>query len=154
VNTAVLLCSSFTVVLAVHYAHLGSKKGLMASLVATIILGGGFLCIKACEYYKEYQEHLIPGLNFVYGNENRKLAGIEEEPLTKTEEKLGSHGQTDAYAPQAKIFMSFYFMMTGVHATHMIVGLGLFIWLLIDAKRDKFSPEYFVPVENCGLYWH
>ena len=83
------------------------------------------------------------------------------EPLRKkrwasrvTDEEK-EHPQTAAYAPQARIFMSFYFMMTGVHATHMVVGEGIFLWLLITVMRGKVTPEYFtLRVEICGLYWH
>jgi cytochrome c oxidase subunit 3 len=187
INTAVLLCSSFTVVLAVHNAHLGNQKGLVRSLILTLILGCAFLCIKGHEYYKEYTENLIPGLNFVYGNDPQRMpvpgerahsAGIETTATAAPIHGDAGHGETTpsgghdheadhgagetghhaprtpAYANQAKIFMSFYFMMTGVHATHMLVGVGLFIWLLIEARRGKYSAEYFVPVENVGLYWH
>ncbi|HEY1686132.1 MAG TPA: cytochrome c oxidase subunit 3 [Tepidisphaeraceae bacterium] len=148
VNTAILLCSSFTVVLAVHFAHIGRNKAVISSIIATMILGAAFLCLKGREYYIEYTEHLIPNTQFVYGTEQKERMGIE----VTQEEK--DHPQTAAFAPQARIFMSFYFMMTGVHATHMIVGEGIFLWLLITCLRGKITPEYFTPVEICGLYWH
>jgi cytochrome c oxidase subunit 3 len=56
--------------------------------------------------------------------------------------------------PQAQLFFSLYFGMTGMHALHMVVGIGLLIWLFVLGARDRFSPEYFTPVEVTGLYWH
>ena len=62
------------------------------------------------------------------------------EELKHAEPPGEKYPQTDAYAPQARMFMSFYFMMTGVHATHMIVGEGIFLWLLITVSpRAKVS---------------
>jgi cytochrome c oxidase subunit 3 len=147
INTCILLCSSFTVVLAVHFAHLGKNRAVIWSVIATMILGAAFLCLKGREYYIEYTEHLVPGTTFVYGDQTKDKLGI---PRIEDEK----FPQTDAYAPQARIFMSFYFMMTGVHATHMIVGEGIFLWLLITVMKGKVTPEYYTPVEICGLYWH
>ena len=53
-----------------------------------------------------------------------------------------------------KIFFSFYFAMTGMHALHMIIGIGLIIWLIPKVVRGTFDAEYFTPIENFGLYWH
>ena len=55
---------------------------------------------------------------------------------------------------QLKIFFSFYFAMTGMHALHMIIGIGLIIWLIPKVVRGTFDAEYFTPIENFGLYWH
>jgi cytochrome c oxidase subunit III len=126
-NTAVLICSSLTMAFAVRSAQLNRRKSLVVYLVATIILGGAFLGIKAIEYSHKIHEHLIPGAGFTF--EGPHFGG-------------------------AQIFFSFYFAMTGLHALHMIIGIGLMMWLIVKTKRGRFSEEYYSPVENVGLYWH
>ena len=127
-NTAVLICSSLTMVLAVRAAQLNKRKDTMLMLVLTMIFGTIFLCVKAFEYHSKYVEHLIPGFDFSY------------EPVQ--------------YAHNAQILFFLYFCMTGMHAIHMIVGLGLLTWLYLRARRGDFSTVYFSPVEMVGLYWH
>lgn len=126
-NTAVLICSSLTMALAVRSAQLDRSKPLVGFLLATIILGAAFLGIKYVEYSHKFHEHLIPGNSFSFE---------------------GMH------APQAEIFFSFYFVMTGLHALHMIIGLGIMIWLVNKSRQGKYSGEYYAPVEMAGLYWH
>jgi len=126
-NTAVLIASSFTVAMAVRSAQLGRAKALFNWIIGTMVLGVAFLGIKSIEYADKYHHGLIPGPNFQY-----------DGPL----------------APQMKIFFSFYFVMTGMHALHMIIGIGLMIWLIPKIRRGAFSGEYFSPIENFGLYWH
>jgi cytochrome c oxidase subunit III len=137
VNTAVLLLSSLTVVLAVHAAQTGKKNRLVANLVLTLVLGVAFLGIKAVEYGDKFKHHHVPGYNFSF----EKEAHIGHE--------------TVAIEPRhAVLFFSLYFAMTGMHATHMIIGIGIFIWLLVGAMKGKYSPAYSTPVEIAGLYWH
>ena len=155
-NTAVLIASSLTMALGVHAAQLGRTKALGAFLVLTMILGGVFLGVKAVEYTHKFHEHLIPGPDFRFEPEAtghgffRKyhdasvLAGSPSVPLD-FEASLARHAQ---------IFFSLYFAMTGMHALHMVVGLGLLAWLLVLALRGRFSPAYNTPVEIVGLYWH
>ncbi|CAN5569143.1 cytochrome c oxidase subunit 3 family protein [soil metagenome] len=128
INTAVLLTSSLTVALAVHYAQAGDRRMLVRCLIWTFVLGFAFLCIKAVEYAQEYNEGLIPVLNWHYDGpgDGRKV----------------------------QLFMVLYFIMTGLHATHMVLGLAMFAWLARRAHRGDFSQAYFTPVENIGLYWH
>lgn len=127
-NTAVLICSSLTMALAVRSAQLGKRKALIAFLLLTMLLGLAFLVIKfSFEWRHDYLEHLAPGLNFAY---------------------RGSH------ASQVELFFCFYFIMTGVHALHMVVGVGLLTVLVMMAWRGRFSPERYNPVEMSGLYWH
>jgi len=127
INTAVLLCSSLTMALAVHAAQLGGRRTVVALLIATILLGSVFLGIKSVEYYQKYEEHFIPGPHFHFEGAN------------------GTHAQ---------IFFSFYFVMTGMHALHMIIGIGIMIVMITLTLRGKFSPEYYFPIEMTGLYWH
>ena len=127
-NTAVLIISSLTMALAVYYSQTGDRKKLMLFLVLTMILGATFLGVKAYEYYTKWVDHLIPGFGFDW------------------------HGHGD---PQhVQMFYFIYFMMTGIHALHMIIGLGIMTVILIMSKRGRFTPEYHSPVEISGLYWH
>jgi cytochrome c oxidase subunit 3 len=127
INTAVLIGSSFTMALAVRNAQLGDRRLIVRFLLLTIILGCVFLGIKFFEYYQKFEEHLVPGSSFIY-----------ESPLARP----------------AEIFFSFYFAMTGMHALHMIIGIGLLTALVFRASRGRFSPAYYTPVELIGLYWH
>lgn len=127
INTAVLIASSLTVVLSVHAAHESKQKALLVFLALTILLGLVFLGIKFTEYAHKFEEHLFPGLNFQYQGEN---------------------------PGHAAIFFSFYFAMTGIHALHMVIGIGIFLVLMVSAWRGRYSKHYFTPVEMAGLYWH
>jgi cytochrome c oxidase subunit III len=126
-NTAVLLVSSFTMVVAVFGSQTGRRRPLVGGLALTITLGLIFLAIKFYEYYQKYVEHHIPGPSFAF-----------PEPYTKP----------------AKMYFTLYFAMTGLHAAHMIVGCGLLTFLIVMARRGRFTPEYHSPVEISGLYWH
>ena len=128
VNTVVLICSSLTMAMAVHSAAIGKRKLLIGFLVATMVLGAAFLGIKAVEYTDHIHHHLLPGPGFRY--------------------------PVPADARAAEMFFSLYFAMTGLHALHMIVGLGLLMTLLLMARRGRFTAEYSTPVEISGLYWH
>jgi cytochrome c oxidase subunit III len=133
VNTAVLICSSLTMALAVRSAQLGQRQRIIVFLLLTIILGSAFLGIKVVEYSHKFHEHLVPGPSFVF----EPGAGFE------------------GVSPQhVQLFFSFYFAMTGLHALHMIVGIGVLAVLIYMAWRGRFSPEYYTPVEMSGLYWH
>lgn len=136
VNTAVLICSSLTMALAVHAAQVGKRKKMVTFLLLTLALGGVFLGIKAVEYHEKFAHHHIPG------------------PAFHFEEAHGA-GPSGALNPQnVQLFFSFYFAMTGMHALHMVIGVGLLTWLVIAGWRGRFTPEYHSPVENVGLYWH
>jgi cytochrome c oxidase subunit 3 len=127
INTAVLIGSSLTMALAVHAAQLGQRKTLMLMLVATMALGAVFLGIKGVEYYHKFVEHHVPGPSFQFERE---------------------------YARHAQIFFSLYFVMTGLHALHMIVGLGVMAFMFWWAWSGTVTAEYYSPIEISGLYWH
>lgn len=127
INTAVLICSSFTMALAVHSAQTGHRKLLMAFLFATMLIGLLFLAIKFTEWSHEIDAHLVPGHSFVYPG---------------------------PYNQPAKLFFSLYFLMTGVHGLHVFLGICVLAVLFVLAWRDRFSPQYHTPVEIVGLYWH
>ena len=129
-NTCVLLLSSFTMVMAVRAASLGSRKGLIVFLILTMILGTAFLGVKAYEWTEKFEEHHDPGPTF------------------------HMEGDTAQGQGQAMLFFSLYFAMTGLHALHMIVGVGLLAFLLRRAYQGQYSPVYWTPVDIAGLYWH
>jgi cytochrome c oxidase subunit 3 len=126
-NTVVLITSSLTMALAVHAAQIGNRRLLMLFLVATMVLGAAFLGIKAFEYYTEYAEHHVPGFGFQFETEHYR---------------------------HAQVFFSLYFVMTGLHALHMIIGLGIMAVMLWWSWRGGITKEYHSPIEISGLYWH
>ncbi len=127
VNTMVLITSSLTMALAVHAAATDNRRGLMLFIVLTMILGVVFLGIKGVEYYQKFAEHHVPGLGFHF----------------------------EGQAPErAQLFFSLYFAMTGLHALHMVIGLGILTVMLYLAWRGAFSGRWHTPIEISGLYWH
>jgi cytochrome c oxidase subunit 3 len=127
INTAVLIASSLTMALAVHAAQLGQRRLLMMFLTLTMVLGAVFLGIKGVEYYHKFAEHHIPGPGFQFEKEHFR---------------------------NAQIFFSLYFVMTGLHALHMIIGIGIMLVMLWLAWRGTFTADYYNPIEVSGLYWH
>jgi cytochrome c oxidase subunit 3 len=127
INTAVLIASSLTMALAVHASQLGKRNVLLTFLLLTMVLGSVFLGIKAVEYADKFHHHLVPGAHFVF-------AGPD--------------------ARQAEIFFSLYFAMTGLHALHMVIGLGVLALLALQARKGRFGTGYHTPIEIAGLYWH
>ena len=126
-NTGVLITSSLTMALAVHAAQTGDRRLLVLFLIATMLLGGVFLGVKAFEYYTEWAEHHVPGLNYQFEAE---------------------------YYQHAQLFFSLYFVMTGLHALHMIIGLAVMAVMLWWSVRGIITPQYYNPIEVSGLYWH
>ncbi|HWC18790.1 MAG TPA: cytochrome c oxidase subunit 3 family protein [Terriglobales bacterium] len=139
INTAVLICSSLTMAMAVHSAALGARRLLVFFLVATLVLGGVFLGIKAKEYHDKYTEHHIPGASFDFNFERAEKG----EALAPAD-----------VATQTSIFFALYFAMTGMHALHMIIGAGILIVLIWRAHHGAYPPHHYTMVENFGLYWH
>jgi cytochrome c oxidase subunit 3 len=137
VNTAVLICSSLTVVLAIWAAETRRRALMIGMLIVTMLFGLAFLGIKGKEYKDKFDEHHVPGATFSF----------EHIPIPS---------QPNQYAnpEHAQIFFALYFIMTGLHALHMVVGLGIFTWLLIMGWKGRFTPEYHTPLEIGGLYWH
>lgn len=148
VNTVVLIVSSFTMAMAVFSTQVGKRRNSIIYLVLTMILGLTFLGIKAVEYKAKYDDRLVPG---------QLIPGRHFGPA------VAKHGDTDPHklhlpegvpVKHVEMFYLIYFAMTGMHALHMIIGLGILTVLLIMAWRGRFSPEYHAPVEITGLYWH
>jgi cytochrome c oxidase subunit III len=127
INTAVLIASSLTMALAVHASQVGKQRALVIFLLLTMLLGATFLGIKGVEYAHKFEQGLVPGPSFTYSGPDSR---------------------------QAQLFFSLYFAMTGLHALHMIIGLGVLAVLVVMARRGRFGPAYHTPVEISGLYWH
>jgi cytochrome c oxidase subunit 3 len=138
INTAVLIFSSFTMALAVYCTQTGNRRNQVICLVLTILLGLTFLGIKAVEYHEKYVDHLIPG---------RLISG---RPFDAS----GIHLLPGAAKQNVEMFYWIYFAMTGMHAIHMIIGVGLLSVILYFSARGRYGPEYHNPVEVSGLYWH
>jgi cytochrome c oxidase subunit 3 len=127
-NTAILIVSSLTMALAVRAAQTSQPvRTQITWLVATMGFGAAFLGIKAIEYTDKFRDHIVPGPNFQW-------EGLYPKP--------------------AEQFYSLYFAMTGLHALHMIIGLGIMAVITWMASRKTFDSEYYTPVEVAGLYWH
>ena len=115
VNTVVLITSSLTVALGIDAVKKGKARLLARYFGATILLAGGFLCVKYVEYTEKLHHGLFPGTN---------------------------------------IFFSLYYMMTGIHGIHVLIGMGVLAYVVVLARRGRFSEAYYTPVEMSGLYWH
>jgi cytochrome c oxidase subunit III len=149
VNTVVLILSSLTMALAVYSAQTGKRRNLIICLALTIVLGLSFLGIKAVEYHDKYVDHLIPG-QLIPGNPFNPA--VQEHGTPYDKHKL--HLLPGATVKNVEMFYWIYFAMTGMHAVHMIIGVGVMLVLLYAAWKGRYGPEYHSPVEISGLYWH
>jgi len=142
-NTAILITSGFFMALAVWSAEVREKDMLVWTLILTTVFGIAFLGIKYDEYHEKWEKHHIPGAHFDISEfVNPAAYGIKEKPLPPD------------MAQRTQVFFFLYFAMTGMHALHMIIGVGLLFWLIWRARRGDFSAGYVAPIENFGLYWH
>jgi cytochrome c oxidase subunit 3 len=137
-NTIVLISSSLTMVLAVAASQRGQHSKAVRYLIITLLCGVAFLVVKYFEYTSKIHHGLLPGglFNFESAAEYAK-----------------SHGTTLTHV-KAPLFFSLYFVMTGIHALHVVIGMGLISWLTIRASRKEFGSNYYTPMELVGFYWH
>ena len=126
-STAILIVSSFTMACAVNSAATGARNGLLGFLSLTILFAAAFLVIEMSEWHMLYKEGLMPGFNFTY---------------------------KDIDPGHVQLFFCMYFAMTGLHASHVTIGIGILSVMAIRAWRGVFSPAYYTPIEISGLYWH
>jgi len=127
-NTFILICSSLTMALGVHAAQVGARKMLVVMLIITMLFGTAFLVNKGFEYHQEWKEHHVPGPGYEF-----------------PESRDPRH---------AEIFFSLYFIMTGIHTVHLIIGIGVVGVIAFFAWKGHYPPQYHTPIENVGLYWH
>ncbi len=128
-NTVVLLISSFTVATSIYYAQVNEKKKVLISLYVTLFCAIAFMVVKFFEYTHKIHEGLLPGSLFHYGGPGAEVANLP-------------------------MYFSFYFCMTGLHGSHVLVGIGLIVWLIVRAHKGHFGPKYYTPLECVGLFWH
>jgi len=127
VNTLVLITSSFTVALAIHFARTNRQRAAVICLVLTILFALGFLGIKAIEYTEHFHERALPG----------KYYAFEEVKV-----------------PGAAMFYSLYFLMTGLHGLHVVIGMSVLGWILWRTVQGRYTSTYYTGLELGGLYWH
>jgi len=127
INTVFLITSSLTMALGVRSAQQAKKGATSLYLIVTVLFACGFLVIKYIEYAHKIHTGLLPGAAF--------------------------HGQ-GFHTSHPGTFFACYFMMTGLHGLHVLIGIGLILWILFRNMRGEFSGRYYAPVEGVGLYWH
>ena len=167
-NTAVLIVSSLTMALAVRCAQTNQRKATVTWLIVTTLLGTVFLGVKVIEYRDKFEHHHVPGYHYQWAaheagpTEGPPAAAAAAEhqppPAGGAVEAAGGHRQLSLSPDQlqltTQIYFSLYFTMTGLHALHMIIGIGLMSVITWMAWKGKFDAEYYTPVEMSGLYWH
>ncbi|MBA3531029.1 MAG: cytochrome c oxidase subunit 3, partial [Ardenticatenales bacterium] len=114
-----------TMALGVHAAQVSARRALLGYLGVTALLGGVFMVIKAYEYYDHIIHGLVPGAGF-----------------------------TSELDPRGALFFFLYFMMTGIHAVHLIIGIVILLVLMVRARTGRYEGESFTPIELMGMYWH
>ncbi|HEV7557084.1 MAG TPA: cytochrome c oxidase subunit 3 [Kofleriaceae bacterium] len=127
INTYVLLTSSLTVALAIHAARRGARRRIVGFLLLTIAFGITFDILKVVEYSQHLGEGIAPGAYYSFS-------------------ELPAHG--------AVLYVTLYYLLTGLHAIHVTGGLVVLIWLAVKAARGRFTPDSHLALELGGLYWH
>ena len=127
INTVVLIASSWTMALSIHYIQRGLNSKATVCMITTIVCGLIFMCIKYMEYSQKFHHGLLPGKFFHF------------------EEAVHSN---------LAMYFGFYFCMTGLHGIHVLLGMSLITWVLIRHLKGEFNPEYFTAVEGVGIFWH
>jgi len=127
-NTAILICSSLTMSVAIELSRMGRQRWMVRFMVLTAMIGIIFMMLKGYEYLEDYREHVMPFLpNYRY-----ELAGD----------------------PASRLFIDLYFITTGLHALHLTVGICLMLVMAALASREGFLENHFNRIEIVGLYWH
>ena len=143
-NTTVLLFSSYTAAQAVRYAQIGDRKSVSKMIMITIACAAAFMVVKGFEYHHKWELGALPG-HFFNLSEHGHHAVAEACAV--------SHfGDFEPY--HLRSFFGIYFIMTGVHGLHVIIGIGIFLWILRRNNRGEFSEKFFTPVDLTALYWH
>jgi cytochrome c oxidase subunit 3 len=156
-NTAVLIGSSLTMALAVRAAQTNNRKWTVNWLALTMLLGCVFLGVKVIEYEDKFANYEVPGANYnwLYHEQHAAAEGHEGGAEAAA---AGEHRQLRMTPEQlqrtTQLYFSLYFTMTGLHALHMIIGVGLMLVITWMAWKGRFDSEYYTPVEMGGLYWH
>jgi cytochrome c oxidase subunit 3 len=126
-NTLVLIASSLTIALAIRSVQIDKRKHAIMFLIFTLVLAATFLLIKYTEYHHKFEVGQLPGKYYTY----KGITGTDPA-----------------------VFFTVYFLLTGLHAIHVIVGMSVITWMLIRTIRSEFSSAYYTPMLLTGLYWH
>lgn len=157
-NTVVLLASSLTVALAIQASDSNNKDRIIKLLWATMALAGIFLVIKTIEYTGKWNSCLLPGNLFGFPELDAAGAPAIKDGIIQyaahCKEAIAGHQAASDMPAHSNVFFSLYFIMTGIHGLHVIIGMGLFLWVIKSAKAGRFGPNYKGSLENVGLYWH
>jgi cytochrome c oxidase subunit 3 len=165
-NTVVLLFSSLTAALAVRSAQVGKRNATSAYLIVTILCAGVFLVVKYFEYSHKYHLGLLPGHCFGHPGLSAAIQNGEEvgtclrvhvntaPVMPEWVKAVDESGHVQLLSPRANMFFGLYFVMTGLHGLHVVVGMSLLVWVLVKNIQGKFSAQYFTPVDLGALYWH
>jgi cytochrome c oxidase subunit 3 len=127
-NTAVLICSSFTMSIAIELSRMGRQRWMVRFMVMTAGLGVLFMLLKGFEYLEDYREHMMPFLT----NYRYDLVGD----------------------PASRLFIDLYFITTGLHALHLTIGICVMLVMSFLASREGFLENHSNRIEIVGLYWH
>jgi cytochrome c oxidase subunit 3 len=147
-NTAVLIASSFTMAMAVWSSETRRKGLLLLFLSLTLLFGFIFLGIKGIEWHEKWEKHHIPGPHFSVqsfvnpASDSEVYNEYHDNPLPAD------------MASKTQEYFFLYFAMTGMHALHMVVGVGILIFMIFRAKAGAYTLGHVTFVENFGLYWH
>ena len=179
-NTAVLLFSSFTIAVSIRNLQMNENKKAFNNLLITFICGLAFLGIKGVEYNHKFHLGLYPGKYFNYqphhdeghskehASDHKAVAHKERAPSASDDkeaivdgykvDRRGSEAGSaaiEAGLPEnIPMYFSFYFVMTGIHGSHVVIGMGLILWAMIRLKGGDFSANHYTFVEGAALFWH
>lgn len=126
-NTVVLLTSSLTMALAIFYIRSGKRQAAIWNLVVTLLCGCIFMGIKYVEYTHKFEMGLFPG---------------------------DISGYANAVSPDLNMYIGFYYMLTGLHGLHVLIGMGLIAWILVRIIKGHYGPDHWTGVEGVGIFWH
>jgi cytochrome c oxidase subunit 3 len=126
VNSAILLTSSLTMVLAINAGAQGARRAMVVWILVTIGLGCAFLGVKGLEYYLDFQDQVVPVVNY-----------------------FAKPGEGQA----GELFWVFYWIATSLHAIHLMTGIGLLFYMLWRIRRGEITPGYYAPLEVVGIFW-
>jgi cytochrome c oxidase subunit 3 len=147
-NTAVLIASSFTMAMGVWSAETRRRKSLLISLGLTLVFGLTFLGIKGIEWHEKWEKHHIPGDHYSV----QSFINPQSDPEVYNEYHDAALAPDMAQKTEEYFFL--YFAMTGMHALHMVIGVGILIFMIFRAKAGAYTTGHVTMVENFGLYWH
>lgn len=151
-NTFLLITSSFTMALGVHYNQTNERKKAVISLAFTVLFAIGFMIVKFFEYHHKIHLGLVPGKYF----HNPEYLQRVVDFATNLQTSSSAYQDLDISSLKkfAPLYFGFYFVMTGLHGLHVFIGACLITWMMIRTAKGNFSSDYYTPVEGVGLFWH